>query len=108
MNKEEIIAKAKKENRGLDVGVLDAQRKGAYIGYFVGIVGIIIVDIMNGIVFGNVNHGPNMVIALMCASAFLVKYIKLKKAHELIVAILYFSLAIMFLVFWILQLIRVW
>ena len=108
MNKEEILAKAKKENSGLDVADLDAQRKGAYFGYFVGILGIIIVDIMNGIVFGNVNHGPNMVISLMCASVFFVKYIKLKKAHELIVAILYFSLAIMFLVFWILQLLRVW
>ena len=108
MNKEEILAKAQNDNKGMDVADLDAQKKGAYIGYFVGIIGILLIDIINGIVFKNVNHGPNMVIALMCFSAFITKYIKLKKTHELIVAILYGLLSIMFLVFWILQLVKVW
>lgn len=108
MDKNEILAKAQNDNKGMDIADLDAQRKGAYIGYFVGIIGIILIDIINGIVFKTVNHGPNMVIASMCFSAFIVKYIKLRKTHELIVAIIYGLLAIMFLVFWILQLARVW
>lgn len=108
MDKNEILAKAQSDNKGMDVADLDAQRKGAYIGYFVGIIGIIIIDIINGIVFKVINHGPNMVIALMCFTAFLVKYIKLNKSHELVVAIIYALLSVMFLVFWILQLARVW
>ena len=108
MNKEEILAKAQNDNKGMDVADLDAQKKGAYIGYFVGVIGIILIDIINGIVFHNVNHGPNMVISLMCFSAFITKYIKLKKTHELFVAIIYLILSIMFFVFWILQLVKVW
>lgn len=108
MDKNEILKKAQEENKGMDIADLDAQKKGAYIAYFVGIIGIILVDIINGIAFKYVNHGPNMIIALMCFSAFLVKYIKLKKKHELFVALCYLSISIMFLVFWILQLVRVW
>lgn len=107
MNKEELLAKAKEENKGMDIADLDIQRRGAYISYFIGIFGIVLVDIINGIVFKFVNHGPNMVITLMAFIAFLYKYIKLKKTHELIVAIIYLLLTIMFLVFWILQLVKV-
>ena len=73
MDKDEILAKAQSENKGMDIADLDAQKKGAYIGYFVGIIGIVLVDIIDGIITKHVNHGANMVIALMCFSAFLVK-----------------------------------
>ena len=43
MNKEEILAKAQNENNGKDIADLDAQKKGAYIGYFVGIIGILLI-----------------------------------------------------------------
>ena len=108
MEKEEILKKALSDNKGMDVADLEAQTKGAYIGYFIGILGIIIVDIVNLISFGFVNHGPNMVMALMCFGAFIVKYIKLRKKHELTVSLCYLSISIMFLIFWILQLTRVW
>jgi hypothetical protein len=108
MNKEEILAKAQNDNKGMDVADLEVQQKGAYIAYFVGIIGIILVDIINGIVFKVINHGPNMVISLMCFTAFIIKYIKLRKKHELLVSIIYLILSIMFLVFWILQLVKVW
>ncbi len=108
MEKNEILKMAQEDNKGMDIADLEAQKKGAYIGYFIGIIGIILVDVINGVVFKTINHGPNMVIALMCFTAFIIKYIKLKKPHELIVSIIYALLAIMFLVFWILQLTKVW
>ncbi len=108
MEKNEILKMAQEDNKGMDIADLEAQKKGAYIGYFIGIIGIILVDVINGVVFKTINHGPNMVIALMCFTAFIIKYIKLKKTHELIVSIIYALLAIMFLVFWILQLTKVW
>ncbi len=108
MNKEEILKKAQNDNKGIDVADLNTQYKAAYISYFVGVLGIIIVNIINGIVFGSVNHAPNMVISLMLSIAFWVKYHNLKKKHELVVAICYSLLTIMFLLFWILQLVKVW
>ena len=49
MNKEEILKMAQTENRGRDVADLDAQRKGAYFAYIIGICLIIAVDIVEGI-----------------------------------------------------------
>ena len=108
MNKEEILKKAQNDNKGMDVADINIQYKAAYISYFIGVIGIIIVNIINGIVFGSVNHAPNMVISLMLGVAFWVKYYNLKKKHELIVALCYSLLTVMFLVFWILQLVKVW
>lgn len=108
MNKEEILRKAQAENHGRDEADLEAQKKGAWFAYLVGIVGMIAVNVINGAVFGTVNHGPNFIICLMAAVAFFAKYRTLKKKHELIVAIVYGALALMFLVFWLLQLLKVW
>ena len=108
MNKEEILQKAQNDNKGMDVADLNIQYKAAYISYFIGIIGIIIVDIINAIVFKYVNHGANMVMSLMLTIAFAIKYYHLKKKHELIVTICYSLLTLMFLIFWILQLVKVW
>ena len=46
MNKEEILKMAQTENRGKDVADLDAQRRGAYFAYLIGICLIVAVDIV--------------------------------------------------------------
>ena len=104
MEKEEILAKAKEENKGKDVADLDAQRKGAYIGYSTGIILIFIVDLVNWMVFGEVNQGANFAICTMIFVAFLTKFIIVKKKHELIVTICYGVLSLSFLITWIFQL----
>ncbi len=104
MEREEILAKAQAENKGKDIADLDAQRKGAYIAYFVGLTLIIIWDIVEGIRFHHINYGGNMALFAMAFTAFLVKFIKLKKRHELIVALVYGIGTVAFLVLWILQL----
>ena len=104
MEREEILAKAQAENKGKDIADLDAQRKGAYIAYFVGLTLIIIWDIVEGIRFHHINFGGNMALFAMAFTAFLVKFIKLRKRHELIVALVYGIGTVTFLVLWILQL----
>ncbi len=108
MDKEKILDLAKKENKGKDKADLYAQQKGALLGYIFGVCGIIAVDLVNGLVFKYVNHGANMVITGMASVAFLVKYITLKKKHELALSVFYALLTVMFMVFWILQLTKVW
>ena len=107
MNKEEILAKAQTEGKGTDVADLDAQRKGAYLAYIVGIIIILIWDIVEGIRYNHINFGGNMVLFAMPFIAFMVKYIILRKKHELIVSLLYGIGFITCLVLWILQLIEV-
>ena len=108
MDKEELLKKAQEENNGADLADLNVQYKATYLSYFIGIFGIVLVDIINAIVLKSVNHGANFVISAMVFVAFLYKYIKLKKKHELFVSGCYFTLSVMFLVFWILQLAKVW
>ncbi|MCR5079337.1 MAG: DUF6442 family protein [Bacilli bacterium] len=104
MEKEEILMHAQKENKGKDVADLDAQRKGAYIAYFVGLFLIIAWDIVEGFVFHHINYGGNIAIFAMAFTAFLVKFIHLRKKHELIPMTIYGLCTIVFLVLWILQL----
>ena len=47
---------------------------------------------------------PEAALFAMAFTAFLVKYVSLRKRHELIVAIIYGLAAVAFLVLWILQL----
>lgn len=107
MEKEEILKKAQENNKGKDVADLDAQRKGAYSAYFVGLFIIIIWDVVEGIKFQHINYGGNMVLFAMAFTAFLVKFIQLKKRHELFVSLVYGLVAVTFFVLWILQLLGV-
>lgn len=107
MNKEEILAKAQGENKGVDLVDKEAQKIGGLISYIVIVCLIIIVDIVNGIVLHNVNRGPDFALFAMSFAMFLVKYIKLRKVHELIIAIMFALLSISMLVVWILQLCKV-
>ena len=107
MEKEEILAKAQKENNGVDLADKSAQKDGAWIAYiaFVGLV--IVVDIVNGFVLHNLNRGMDFVLFTAAFIVFLVKFIKLRKKHEIIPLVIWGVLSISMLVVWILQLCRV-
>ena len=107
MNKEEILSKAQKENKGRDIADLEAARRGTNIAFMVGgfaFIAILIVEM----VVNNVFHYEILgAITLMCAVAFWVKNISLKKKHEMVAAILYSALSIAWFTLWILRLVKV-
>ena len=104
MNREEILKKAQAENNGKDYADIEAQKTGTRAAYFVAVLLVIIVDTVNGFVLGYVNRGMDFVLFTMAFVAFLTKYLKLRKRHELIVTILWGLLALSMLACWILQL----
>ena len=108
MNKEEILNLAQEDNKGMDIADLEAQKTASVIGYYVVALGILIVTIVDKVVLDKFNFGAIASCLLMFSIAFLVKYIKLKKKHELFVCIIYFLGTIFSLEFWILELTRVW
>ena len=85
MNREDILKKAQAENNGKDYADIEAQKSGTRAAYFIAVFLVIIVD-------------------LVAFVAFLTKYIKLRKRHELFVTIFWGLLALMMLTLWILQL----
>ena len=104
MNKEEILKKAQAENNGRDVADIDAQQKGAWVAYIIGVILLIVVDTVNGFVLHNVTRGADFVLFSMAFAVFMTKYLRLRKRHELIVAIIWGVLAVCMLVIWVLQL----
>ena len=70
MEKEKILMQAQQENHGKDVADLDAQRRGAYIAYFVGLVLIIAWDVVEGIVVSSVVPTINFTIDHMLQNYF--------------------------------------
>ena len=108
MNKEEILNMAQEENKGMDIADLEAQKSAAVIGYYVVALGILIVTIVDKLVLDKFNFGAITACLLMFFVAFLVKYIKLKRKHELLVCIIYLLGSIFGLVCWILELTKVW
>ena len=104
MEREDILNKAQIENKGTDPADRAAAKDGSFIAYIVGVCLLILVDTVNGIVLHNVNRGTDFALFSMACAAFAVKYVKLRKKHELIVAIWWGVLAIASLVVWVLQL----
>lgn len=104
MNREDILKQAQAENNGRDVADLDAQKKGAYFAYLIGICLIVIVDIVEGIVLHRISYGCNMAMFAMAFTAFFTKYRALKKKHELFVAVCYGVGAVVWATLWVLQL----
>ncbi len=104
MNKEDILAMARSEGREQDLPDREAQRSGAWIAYILGVVLLIIVDTVNGLVFHYVNRGADFALFSMAFVLFLIKYLRLRRRHELIITIFWGVLALSMLVVWILQL----
>lgn len=104
MNKEDILRKAQDEGKGKDYADLEAQRRGAYRAYFVGILLIILVGFVEGFVFKQSNYGGTMAIFAMGFTAFLTKYILLRKRHELFVMLMFGVSTLVWAALWILHL----
>lgn len=107
MEKEEILMKAQQENKGKDIADLEAQRKGTNIGFMVGGLAFIAIVIVEMVVTGVMHYEIMGGCFLMLGTSFFVKYISLRKKHELVVAICYTLIALGWLTFWILRLTKV-
>lgn len=104
MDKEEILAKAQSEGKERDLPDREAQKNGAWIAYIVGVILLIIVDTVNGFVLHHVNRGADFALFSMAFVVFLIKYLRLRRRHELVVAIIWGILSLSMLTVWILQL----
>ncbi len=107
MEKEEILLKAQKENKGVDLAERKVAKDGTWVAYFVIVWLVIIVDLVNGFVLHNVNRGMDFVLFSAAFVVFLIKYIKLRRKHELVVMLIWGLASKSMLTVWILQLSQV-
>ena len=106
MNREEILAKSKQENRGQDIVGLAAARDSMQLGWVVMICLLAAVTVVDAIVFERMNNEVFFVVMAGSAAVFISKYLKLRRKHELVISAVYVILAVVYLVLWILQLVK--
>ena len=106
MNREEILAKSKQENRGQDIANLEAAKDSMQFGWVAAICILCAVAVAEALRYGRMNCGIFLAVMGGSAVVFISKYLKLRKRHELILAIVYTVITAAFLAGWILQLIK--
>lgn len=103
MNKEEILAKSRKENKDTDLFEKEVVSKACTVGTYIGWVAVIIALAISGFLTHRYNFSVCFVFFAVESGIFITKYTKLRKIHELLVSILYVILAILSLVLYILH-----
>ena len=106
MKKEEILEKSRQENKNLDERERDALARAGRIATAVGAFVCTAIILLETLLSDRVHFSTWAVFLAMTGTTLLVKYIKLKKVHELIFALLQLAVAATFFVFFVLDLVR--
>ena len=105
MTREEILEKSQNENKGKDVVEEEFVKKGFLVCWLVSLVVACFVAVVEGIVLDKQNSGLFFALMSGLFSFFLMKYIRLRKKHELFITIMYGVAAISFAIAWIISLV---
>lgn len=88
MNKEEILTKSRKENKNQDIYEQEVLIKGNRVGCVVAAVLAGLFGVIQIFVGGGMNYGLYAIVVSIPMASFWTKYVKLRKKHELYVAVL--------------------
>ena len=83
MNKEEILAKSKQENRGQDIANLEVSKASMQFGWITAVCLLSLVAVVEAVVYERMNAGIFFAIMAGCSAIFINKFLKLHKRHEL-------------------------
>ncbi|MBO7124178.1 MAG: hypothetical protein J6V90_12965 [Treponema sp.] len=92
MTKEEILQKSRGENAGRDTYDLEVQKTAATVAYFASFGLCALVSAISWILARKVSAQVWIVFFGMLSVAFFVKFFKMKKLHELFVALGYLAI----------------
>jgi len=95
MNKEEILAKSRKENRGTDEQEQQVLANAGRIAFIAGVVICMLIALLDTVlwIIDDSLHDVKLVLCswgvylLMSGVSFLYKYVKLRRVHELVNAV---------------------
>ncbi len=95
MNKEDILAASRKENKNQDLAELEANRYAAGIAGSVGVCICALISLLASIIADMMLYSPWAIYFSMMGANWMVKAIKLKKKSNWIVAALFVVLAVL-------------
>ncbi len=106
MNREEILEKSRRENKNRDEMEQNAAAKAGQTACAVGGLVCMVIILLEAIFAKSVNPATWAVYISMTGTMLLVKYRYLKKKHELIFGLAEIALAVVFLVMYVIRLVR--
>ncbi|MBR2123255.1 MAG: hypothetical protein IJ930_10090 [Lachnospiraceae bacterium] len=104
MERDDILAMSRQENHGQDIAEIEVSRMSMQLGWITAVCLLAAVSVVDAIVFGRVNNEVFFAVMASLSVVFFAKYLKLRKKHELYIAIIYAVAAVLFFIAWVLQL----
>lgn len=98
MNKEEILAASRKENRNQDLTEIECLKQASKVVYIDGCLVCVLVCLFQWNFTKTINWGCWVVNFSILGTVFLVKSVMMKKTHEIIASVFYYILCLFFLV----------
>ncbi len=96
MNKDDILAKSRKENKNQDMYEKEVLKEGGNAGAITAAVLATIFFVIQILLGEGQNYGLYAVVFSISAAGFTVKAIRLKRTHEIIITVLYIIVVLMF------------
>ena len=106
MNRDEILEKSRIENQSKDIADIEISKTGIRAGWIVTVCIAAIVTVLDGVLFGRPAYEILFAVMAGLAVVFFCKYARMKKIHELIVAICYSVGSFCFLIGWMIQIVN--
>ena len=101
MTKEEILEMSRRENKGKDIVDIESSKRGVWAGWIVVISISILLSLYDYFSGAKIPFEMLSALSTGLAVVFFIKFSMLKKIHELIVALIYSSLAVLLFILWI-------
>lgn len=98
MNREEILAKSRSENKNQDAFEREVIGRGGALAARIGLLVCCLISALEVIFADKVSFAGWTIYFSMLATIFVVKFIKMRKTHELFMAVLYLICCIFFFV----------
>jgi hypothetical protein len=96
MNKDEILKISRKENKNQDVYEKEVMREAGNIGAIVAVILVTIFFVIQIVVGEGMNYGLYAVAFSVPATGFIVKAVRLKRKHEIFIAVIYVIAVLLF------------
>lgn len=100
MDKEEILAKSRKENRDRDLVELEVLHKANNIALSVSMLICALISVLHAVFRDSTDYAVWTVQFGMLSTVMLVKFVKLRRRHELLFGLLYGGFCVCFFVFY--------
>lgn len=107
MDKDEILARSRKENKDRDFVEVEVLAKANSIALSVGVIVCGILSVLHAIFADTPDFSIWTVYFSVLATTMLVKYVRLRKRHELAFGLLYLGFCIFFFVLYLYELLGV-